>query len=248
MKPFRNDYCRGACEQQLLTSSPDGNWQLVSVTNAWSESYKGFWLVHKNHFQKQIAPFYPYEYFPPSQAQWHWQNDSTGLFLSYGAAGEIPPTPLYTRLSLPPAYSFLMEGVPLAEGLSFNRTIVVNDKIILLYVGGNIVQEDGSHIYKQWFVYRTRSGMLHPASARDFLAYAQYILLDSEGNWQLIQWNANRQNEWVTEHPNEDIWNTFGNTTLYAEPYRTHDGIFRIPVGSDEVGVFQIIDCPIDKS
>lgn len=242
-EPFRNDYCKGICEQQLLSSSPDGNWQLVSVTNSWNESYKGFWLVHRKHFQKQIAPFYPNQY-PPSQAWWHWQNDSTGLFLTYGAIGEIPFTPLYVRLSLPPAYSFLMEGVPLADGLSFNRTIVVNDKIILLYVAGNILQDDGSQIFKQWYLYRTRSGTLQPASTADFIAYAKYVLLNKGGDLHLMPWNVTEQKKWIAEHPDEDIWNTLGNTALYAEPYQTQTGVFRIPINSDQVGVFQLIDCP----
>ncbi len=242
-EPFRNDYCKGACEQQLLSSSPDGNWQLVSVTDAWSEIYKGFWLVHRKHFQKQIAPFYPNQY-PPSQAWWDWQNDSTGLFLTYGATGEIPSTPLYIRLSLPPAYSFLMEGVPLADGLSFNRTIVVNDKIILLYVAGNILQADGSQIFKQWYIYRTRSGTLQPPSTVDFISYAKYVLLNKEGSLHLVPWNATEQKKWIAEHPDEDIWNTLGNTALYTEPYQTQNDVFRIPINSDQVGVFQLIDCP----
>ena len=74
--PFRSDFCRGVCEQQVLDKSPDGAWQLVAVRYAWSEAYNGLWLVHKDYFERRIAPFLDDEIYRPSVARWRWQNDS----------------------------------------------------------------------------------------------------------------------------------------------------------------------------
>jgi hypothetical protein len=244
--PFRSDFCRGACEQQMLDQSPDGAWQLVAVKYAWGESYNGLWLVHRNHFQRLLVPFNPDEPYRSSEAWWRWQSDSTGLFLTYRTAGERSYAPLFVRLSVPPSYSFLLEGVHFVPSMTFNNSIPINNEITLLNVNGVMILDDGRQVTQQWFIYQNQIGVLRQASVQDFEALAKYVFTGKNPDLKLTAWNPEQQQRWIAEHPTEDIWNTLGAAALYSEPYRTQTGTIRIPIIGDTREPIQLLDCTPD--
>ena len=81
--PVPNSICPFTCDQQFLSQSPDAQWQLIVVTAANPPQLNGVWLINRDHFQRQIAPFDADSYYRPSETWWRWQTDASGLFLSY---------------------------------------------------------------------------------------------------------------------------------------------------------------------
>lgn len=242
--PLRNSVC-DACEQQVLSQSPDGDWQLLAITQAEQAYFNGIWLLHRGYFQRLVAPFDDDSYYRPSETWWRWQSDSSGLYLSYWTAGERAAVPMYIELSLPPAYRFLLEGVHLGAGMFNNRSTAVDDSTILLDVSGPIVRNDGSSSARQWYVFDIPSGNLRQATPTDFGKLVKYLLVDATEP-ELMRWGNHRQQQWLADHPGEDIWNQLGESALFTEPYRTAKGVVRIPLLTDRRESLQLIDCALE--
>lgn len=247
--PFPNNICPFACRQQFLSQSPDAQWQLIVVTAAKLARLTGIWLINRDRFQRQVAPFDADSYYRPSETWWRWQTDTSGLFLSYRTAGESAEVPMYVELSQPPAYRFLLEGVELGPGMFADRAVPVDDTTILLQVAGPILRADGSTGTQQWYVFDTQGGSLHPATPADFARLANYLLVDvADGpDPVLIPWNTRRQAQWLADHPGADIWEQLGAQALFAAPHRTESGNIRIPLVEDTRAPIQVLDCTPDS-
>lgn len=240
--PFQNNICYLACEQKTLSDSPDREWQLILVTQAKQTYLNGIWLVHRNYFQRLVAPFDEGPNYPLGQTWWRWQSDSSGLFLRYRGIGEYAEIPLSIDLQLPPAYHFLLEGVHLGPGMFNTRSIALNDDTGLLYVYGPIVRNDGSKADLQWYLYDILSGNLYEATPNDFSKLARYVWVE-DTEPRLIRWDEQQQQQWLADHPNEDIWSKLGNRALFEEPYQMSKGTLRLPQITNLGKSLQIIDC-----
>ena len=241
---FPNSICPFTCGQQFLSQSPDAQWQLIVVTAANPAQLNGIWLINRDHFQRQIAPFDADSYYRPSETWWRWQTDASGLFLSYRTAGESAEVPIYVELSRPPAYRLLLEGVPLGPGMFADRSLPVDDTTILLQVAGPILRADGSTGTQQWYVFDTSGGGLHPATPADFARLAKYLLVDvADGpDPALIPWNPSaRPSGWRTIRV-PTSGNSWANR-LCSPPHRTKSGVIRIPLVDDTRAPIQVLDC-----
>lgn len=243
--PFPSSICPFACRQQFLSQSPDAQWQLIVVTAAKPAELNGIWLINRDHFQRQIAPFDADSYYRPSEMWWRWQTDASGLFLSYRTTGESAEVPMYVELSRLPAYRLLLEGVSLGPGMFADRALPVDDTTILLQVAGPIIRADGSTGTQQWYVFDTRGGSLHPATPEDFARLAKYLLVDvaDDPDPVLIPWNTRRQAQWLSDHPGADIWEQLGEQALFTAPHRTESGAIRMPLVDDTRAPIQVLDC-----
>lgn len=67
--------CSQQCPLEVIGQSPDGQWQLMQVTD-WLEEEMGIWLGSSEGATRLVA-------YVPSSPQWQWSTDSTLLWLTY---------------------------------------------------------------------------------------------------------------------------------------------------------------------
>ena len=110
-----------------------------------------------------------------------------------------------------------------------------------------MILDNGKQTEHQWFLYASQTGRLRQASAHDFAVLAKYIFTGKDQALKLIVWNADQQQQWLAAHPGVDIWNTLGDSALYTEPYRTQNGVIRIPAINDTSKPLEVVDCKPSK-
>ncbi len=64
--------CGEACPMEVVSQSPDGQWQLIQVSD-WLSEKEGFWLVGKEEMLRLI----PYV----TNSKWRWSSDSSLLWI-----------------------------------------------------------------------------------------------------------------------------------------------------------------------
>ena len=73
--PVLNIPCEQDCPLDILSQSPDGQWQLVQISD-YPKSKQGVWLIS----QKEMVHLIPYV---PSSSNWQWSNDNSIFWYVY---------------------------------------------------------------------------------------------------------------------------------------------------------------------